>query len=327
LKNLAAPLEAIDSHLQKTMESGIRGLYINRANRSNAPKLISGMKEPVRDFFKPVMDDLIQLITNRRKLFDKWAGLVSFNNVKEYLPRLKELQLAMPEGSRARMIVSKTTSTVETLLAVASVHAEKLDILIPRLNEIRAILGTEDDTPWAMHAKAREWAQAQEWFLHEAGIDMPDEQRRISQLNHDTSVTDVLGQWVHLYNSHEKGLFQFLSMPGLPRENSAMEREFSVENRFFRSCSGTALVGHSIRVKGDVVLKILKDREENGASTGESIQAVLDTYDPEIVGRGKVTFKERRAAEREKWNVAKKIVHGVARLVKRITSIKRNKKA
>jgi hypothetical protein len=45
-----------------------------------------------------------------------------------------------------------------------------------------------------------------------------------------------------------------------------MEHEFSVENRFFRSCAGTAMVGHAIRVKGDVMLKILKDREVNGTS-------------------------------------------------------------
>ena len=327
LKNLAAPLGAIDSHLQKTMEIGIRGLYINRANRSNAPNLIDGVKEPIRDFFKPVMEDLTQLINNRQKLFDTWAGLASFNNVKAYVPRLKELQLAMAEGSRAQGILSKTISAVETLLTTARVHVEKLDFLIPRLNEIRSILGTENDTTWVMHAKAREWAQAQEWFLHEAGIDMPDEQRRIAQLNYDASITDVLSQWMHLFNSHEGGLYQFLSMPGLPRSNSSMEHEFSVENRFFRSCAGTAMVGHSIRVKGDVVLKMLKDREVNGKSTGNSIQTVLDTHDCEIVARGKDVFKERRVAERKTWNVVKKVVHGIARLVGRLVGIRRNKKA
>lgn len=327
LKNLAAPLEAIDSHLQKTLEIGIRGLYINRANRSTAPNLLDGVKEPVRDFFKPVMEDLVQLITNRRKLFDKWAGLASFNNVKEYVPHLKELQLAMPEGSRANKIVSKTITAVDTLLTTSRVHADKLDFLIPRLNEMRSILGAENDTAWAMHAKAREWAQEQEWFLHEVGIDMADEQRRIAQLNYDASITDVVGQWVHLFNSHEEGLFQFLSVPGLPRANSPMEHDFSVENRFFRSCAGTAMVGHSIRVKGDVMLKILKDRAVNGASNGDSIQAVLDTHDRNTLARGSETFKERRSAERKTWNVAKKIVHGVARLVKRIVSIKWNKKA
>jgi hypothetical protein len=327
LKNLAAPLEAIDSHLQKTMEIGIRGLYINRANRSNAPNLLDGVKEPIRDFFKPVMEDLVQLIMNGRKLFDKWAGLASFNNVKEYVPRLKELQLAMPEGCRAREIMSKTITAVDTLLTTAREHADKLDFLMPRLNEIRSILGTENDTAWAMHAKAREWAQAQEWFLHEAGIDIPDEDRRIAQLNYDASVTDVVGQWVHLFNSHEEGLFQFLSVPGLPRANSPMEREFSVENRFFRSCAGTSMVGHSIRVKGDVMLKILKDHDEAGMNTGDSIQTVLDTHDRDIVASGSATFKERRAAERKTWNVAKKIVHGVAQMVKRIVSLKWNKKA
>ena len=244
-----------------------------------------------------------------------------------YVPRLEELQLAMPDGSRARGILSKTISAVDTLLTTVRVHVDKLDFLIPRLNEIRSILGDENVTAWVMRTKAREWVQSQEWFLHDAGLDMPDEQRRIAQLNYNASVTDVLGQWVHLFNSHEEGLFTFLSVPGLPRANAAMERDFSVENRFFRSCAGTAMVGHSIRVKGDVMLKILKDHEVNGTTTGDSIQVVLDTHDLDIVTLGSEAFKERRAAERKTWNVAKKIVHGIERLVKSITSIKSNKKA
>jgi hypothetical protein len=327
LKNLAEPLEAIDSHLQKVLEIGIRGLYINHANRESVPTLIGGVKEPIRDFFKPVMEDLVQLITNRRKLFDKWAGLVSFINVKKYVPRLKELQLAMPEGSRARSTISKTISVVDMLLETAQVHADKLEFLVTRLDEIRSILGTENDTPWSMHMKAHEWVQEQEWYLHEARVDISDNDRRIAHLNYDTTVTDVLGQWVHLFNSHEDGLFHFMAMPGLPRANSSMEREFSVENRFFRSCAGTAMVGHSIRVKGDVMLKILKDHEANGTNDGNSIQTVLDTHDRAIISHGSAIFKERRSTERKTWNMEKKNVHGVAKLVKHIISIKRHETA
>nr|MDO8118641.1 transposase [Candidatus Sigynarchaeota archaeon] len=327
LKNIATPLAAIDTHLQKTMESGIRNLYINRADRSKPVALLDGVKEPVRDFFKPVMDDLLQLVNNDRKLFDTWAGLASFNNVKEHVLRLEETRDSIPDGSRARKIMSKTVDVVKKLLEDASVHAEKLEALVPRLNEIRLILSNENDKPWKMHAKAREWVQTQEWSLHEAGIDVPDENRRIEQLNYDASVTDVQGQWVHLYNSHDAGLYHFLSVPGLPRANSAMEREFSVENRFFRSNCGTSMVGHSVRVKGDVVLKILKDKEENGPSSGDSIQAVLDTHDPETLAHGNALFKERRDAERRTWKKVKKSVQGFAQVIKRVITLKQGKKA
>jgi len=327
LGNLSEPLEAIDSHLQKTMEIGVRDLYINHANRKNASKLIDGIKEPIRDFFKPIMEDLTRLITNRRKRFDTWAGLASYKNVRDYLPRLQDLLLAMPEGSRAHGILAKSIVTLENLLTGAEPQVETFEWLIDRFDEMRAILGCMNDTAWEMHAKAREWAQEQEWYLHEAGIDIPDEQRRIKKLNYNASIEDVLGQWIHVFNSHEQGLFQFLSMPGLPRSNAGMEREFSTENRFFRTGAGTAMVAHSIRVKGDVVLKILKDREENGSTTGAAIQSVLDMHDIEIVARGTAVFNERRANERKTWNVANKSVHGVDELVERLASIKVNEKA
>jgi len=309
LSNLHDPLEAIDSHLQATLKQSINSLYINRASPKTSPKFSDGRREPVRAVFAPIVDDLKELIGNNRKKFDTWAGFMSFKNVDDYIPRLREFLAMMVAGSRESTILAKTIDALVDILAKARPCFEKLQVLIPRLDQLRAILGTTENTSFnTMRTAAIEWAQEQRWWLHERGVDVIDGDLRVELLNHEATVEEIVSLWIALFNSHEPGLFHFLDVKGLPRSNAGMEQEFSVENSGFRRQTGKCMVGPSVRVSGDATLRIQKTYAPN------EIQAVLHTYTRDEERAGEEMFKKRRAQERKWWKRAKKVLGGIARV-------------
>jgi len=309
LSNLHEPLEAIDSHLQATLKHGVNSLNINRASPKKAPRFSDGRREPVRTVFEPIMDDLKALIGNNRKKFDRWAGFASFKYVDEYLPWLKDLLATMATGSRESTILAKTIDTLEGVIAKALPCFEKLQELVPRFDQMRAILGTTTNISFnTMRTAAMEWMQEQRWWLHERGVDIIDDDLRVVLLNHDATVEDIVTLWIALFNSHEPGLFHFLDVPCLPRSNAGMEQEFSVENGMFRQRTGKGAVGSSVRVYGDATLRLQKTYAKI------EIQDVLNTYTREATCDGMGIFKQRRAEERKWWKCAKKVLGGIAKV-------------
>jgi hypothetical protein len=309
LNNLHDPLEAVDSHLQSTLKQGVNSLYINRASTKTAPLFSNGRREPVRTVFASIMDDLKELIGNKRVKFDMWAGFTSFKNIETYIPRLMELLAMMLAGSRESTILAKTIDALVTLLAKARPYFEKMQILIPRFDQMRMILGTTANTSSnTMRTAAMEWAQELRWWLHERGVDVVDCDLRVELLTYEATVDEIVSLWIALFNSHEPGLFHFLDVKGLPRSNAGMEQEFSVENCTFRQQMGKCMVGSSVRVSGDVTLRVQK------AYSQCEIQSVLHTYTREAERAGEKLFKNRRAQERRWWKRVRKVLGGITRI-------------
>jgi len=311
LSNLHNPMEAIDSHLQATLKHGVNSLYISKASTKTAPRYSDGHREPVKTAFAPIMDDLKMVISNNRKKFDTWAGTTSFKNMDEYVQQLTGLLATMVNGSRESIILSKTIEALVNVLAKARPSLDKLQELIPRFDQLRAILGTTANmSSNGMRTTAMEWVQEQRWWLHEHGVDVIDNDLRVVLLNHEASAEEIVTLWIALFNSHEPGLFHFLEVPGLPRSNAGMEQEFSVENSTFRQRTGKGSVGSSVRVYGDATLRLQK------TYTNTKIQDVLNTYARETTRDGMNVFKQRRAEERKWWKSAKKVLGGIEKFKK-----------
>jgi len=309
LSNLHDPLEAIDSHLQAMVKQGVNSLYINRASPKTAPRYSDGSREPVRTVFAPIMDDIKTLIGNNRKKFDTWAGFTSLKNIDDYIPRLREFLATLVAGSRESTILVKTIDALAAILVKARPCYEILQTLIPRLDQLRAILGTTTNmSSNTMRTAAMEWAQEQRWWLHERGVDVIDSDLRVVLLNHEATVEEIVTLWIALFNSHEPGLFHFLDVKGLPRSNAGMEQDFSVESGTFRQRTGKGAVGSSIRVCGDATLRLQK------TYAASKIKDVLCTYTREVVRDGTEIFKKRRAEERKWWKCAKKVLGGIAKV-------------
>lgn len=266
LKNLWRSLAAIDTHLQKILSTAVNGLYINRIAGSRRA-VNSGKKgESIRDFFVPIMQDLKLAVGKECKAFDQWGGVPAYEDIKH---AVKELHLLYEKAHQPweKTIIQKSISALNAALAEARPFYDRLQCLIPRFDKLREILGHAYPTKDAMKTAARQWLADQKAFLQQHNADQPDSNRRIKRLTYKTSVEAIVDQWICLYNSHEGGLFTFMSVEGLPRTNVGMEQDFGAENRFFRFHYGQLKVGYNVRVYGGAVLRLLK------------------SYDPEKIGQ------------------------------------------
>ena len=257
LKNLWRPLEAIDRHLLLVLSTAVNGLYINRITVKRLAIGSGKAGESIRDFFLPIMQDLKLVIDGETKAFDHWAGVDAFIGIKEAKARLQEL-ISKATQPWQKTMLEHTIKTLNAALEESKEFFDRLQILIPRFNQIRRILGKEYATMARMKAVTRKWLTSQKKFLQLQNADQPDENRRIKRLTYQTTSEKVIDQWICFYNSHEPGLFTFMEVDGLPRTNVGMEQDFSHENRFFRFHYGQLKVGYNVRVYGGAVLRVLK---------------------------------------------------------------------
>jgi hypothetical protein len=272
LKNLWRSLEAIDRHLQKTLETAVSCLYLNRVNSKRKATGRGTRGESIRMFFQPIMDDLKRGVSQPRCAFDKWGGVVAFEKVTEAIGKFEEL---LPKAVQPweKSMITKAISSLTHALEDTRSYYSRLQFLIPRFNQIRAILGDPDPEINKMKAAGKKWTASQKKYLRRHHADQPDDQRKIKNLTYRASAEAVLDQWICFYRSHEANLFTFCEVPGLPRTNVGMEQDFSHENRFFRVHYGQIKVGYNVRVYGGQVLKLLKSYDS------EQIMAIFNEYE------------------------------------------------
>lgn len=292
LKNLWRPLEALDRHLQKTLETAVTSLYLNRVTSTRKAVGRGKRGESIRTFFQPIMEDLKAAVSQSRCAFEKWGGVIAFQNVKE---ATGEFQKLLPHTVQKweKSMISKAISKLTQALEDTRPYYDRLQILIPRLNQIREILGNPEPNMEKMKAAGEKWVVSQKRYLRRHHADQSDEKRTIKNLTYRASVEAILDQWICFYKSHEANLFIFCNVSGLPRTNVGMEQDFSQENRFFRAHYGQIKVGYNVRVYGGQVLKLLKSYDP------EKIEALLDEYDKVPWEKELKKIKECRQKERK----------------------------
>jgi len=187
--------------------------------------------------------------------------------------------------------------------------------LIPLFNELRGILGGETAPKAEMRAQAAEWRDKLRTLYIANSGSAPDPKVKFKRITAESSLADVLVEWIRLYSTHERGLFQFLDVLGLPRSNVALEQLFSLESHHFRVASGNAQVGNLIRVKG-----------------GELCIA-LQTYDPDRIKETLVKsdriaikprleqFKQRHEIQASSWHTKEAKAFEIHQLVKKIEEL------
>ncbi len=315
LKNLADPLQKMDSHLLSTLESGINRLYINTATTSKRIQMAPGVYEQIQDFFSPLFSDLKAQIAYPSRTFDTWGSIESYESLTDYSDRLhKELLPLVPKTSRIGKLLHKDHQRITTLLSNTSEFYNKLRVLIPKFDEIRDILGMKVFTKKGMKREAERWMRSLKNYVEKSetlvGLDEP-----ITALSYRASIERVYVLWYRLYRSHRRGLFEFLGDPHIPRTNTELEREYSKELGFWRTMSGRGNVNYYVHIKGDIWLK------KHRSYCPEEIQDVLDMYSLCVVNEGKEVLRARRLEERSTWRGRKPDNEGMEEMKKKIKKI------
>ncbi len=132
------------------------------------------------------MQDLKLVIASETKAFDQWAGFDAFIAIKRAKVRLQEL-VAKATQPWQKIMLEHTIKAIKGALEESQEFFDRLQVLIPRFNQIRQILGKEYLTKARMKAAARKWITFQKKFLQLQNADQSDEDRRIKRLTYRTT--------------------------------------------------------------------------------------------------------------------------------------------
>ena len=312
MANLVKPLEAMDSHLHKTLEKAINALYINRAGPKDHILLASGQKAEVQAHFEPIMNDLKRMVGATSHRFSEWAGLDAFDFVTKYAGEIERACQQVPVNSRAYNLLMKTQLAIRQCLASCQAIAQNLRTLVQRFEPIHQILTDPVLSAVEMKEWAEKWVQAQKDFVVSLSPKKQDLNfvAKIKNLTYRASVIVVILQWITLFAHHVAGLFEFDKVKGCPRTNVAQEQDFSRQSQYLRRRSGKGQIGYQTRVYGDDILRLFKTHSPN------KIQSVLENIGL-LKSTGRLEkYAEWRKNERKNWRNHDQEFQGVQEVLK-----------
>lgn len=296
LKNLQRTVNALDSHLHLELSITINRLYINHLPASVAQHTIHGRQLNLQEWVAPIGRDLNRLLQERTRDFDIFAGFDLYEHLTQYVDLLETLlKIASPQ-KRLYGLIKRTISAIQEILFRQSPLYNKLQTLIPMFHQARGILGSNPAPKEQLRRQADRW-QGGLRDLHKTttGHDMAPN-LKYQQITAKSPLGNIFAEWFRLYSTHERGLFQYLQKPGLPRSNVALEKIFSLEVSHFRMASGKAQVGNMVRVKGGEVCIVLQNYDP------DLINQVLLKQDTQAMKSTLEQFRQRHQQQSASWH-------------------------
>lgn len=315
VKNLQRTINALDAHLHVTLSIAINDLYICHLPPAQAVCSYAGQELNLRTWLTPLVMDLSQLLLEKTRDFDIFAGFNLYEQLGQYIDLLDMFLEKAKPIERLTSLLERTSGSLKQLLARLAPLYTAVKTLIPLFNELRAILGGETAPKAEIRAQATQWRdRLQTLYIAEAGR-APDPKMKFKRITAEASLTEVLAEWIRLYSTHERGLFQYLEIQGLPRSNVALEQLFSLESHHFRVASGNAQVGNLVRVKGGELCIALQSYDP------DRIKETLIKSDRITIKPGLEQFRQRHKIQAASWHRKQSKPLEIHQLVKKIEEL------
>lgn len=310
LKNLHRTINALDSHLHVKLSETIHQLYICHLPKPAKPYIVRGRELDRREWVAPIVNDLLQLLGERTRAFDIFAGFNLYENIKQYLILLAKLLKETKSLTPVHTLIQRTRIALKRALKKRAPLYKKLKILIPLFHEGRRILGRNPAPKNVLKRVAERW-QRKLHRLYQAmtGRKVP-RKLKWQRITAKAPLEDIVAEWIRLYSTHKRGLFHFLKMPGLPRSNVALEKMFSLEVHHFRRASGNAQVGNMVRVKGGELCIVQQNYNP------DLIKQVLLQQDRKQVSSSLAQFRARHRLQSTTWNRKRPSAPRIHQLIK-----------
>jgi hypothetical protein len=256
--------------------------------------------------------DLTRLLLGKTRDFAIFAGFNLHEHLVQYVDLLDTLVGKVRPVERLSLLLERTSTALKQLLAKLIPLYTTIAVLIPLFNELRAILGGETVPKAEMRAQATQWRDKLRTLYIANSGSAPDPKVKFKRITAESSLADVLAEWIRLYSTHKRGLFQFLDVLGLPRSNVALEQLFSLESHHFRVASGNAQVGNLIRVKGGELCIALQTYDP------DHITETLVKSDPIAIKPGLEQFRQRHKIQASSWHIKQVKSFEIHQLAKKI---------
>jgi len=318
IKNLHRTVNALDSHLHVKLSEAINKLYILNLQPLTKTLFIKDQELNRREWVAPIVNDLSQILRERTRDFDIFAGFNTHKKLTEYLEMLKELSQETRPIKLLNSPIEKTITSMKKALKAQAPLFQNLQVLLSLFHEAREILGRTPIPKSQMKIAAERW----EYQLHElyqtlTGYSVP-RNLKWQRITADTPLEEIVAEWIRLYSTHERGLFHFLKVANLPRSNVALEQMYSLETHHFRMASGRAQVGNMVRVKGGELCIVQQNYSPN------LIDKVLLKHDRERVKVGIARFRERHRLQSTAWHTKKSTIPRIRQLIKETNELLTN---
>ena len=315
VKNLHRAINALDAHLHVTLSMVINDLYICHLPQAQAVCSYAGQELNLRAWLTPLVMDLTRLLLGKTRDFDIFAGFNLYEHLVQYVDLLDTLLGKAKPIERLSSLLNRTSTALKQLLARLTPLYNTVKVLIPLFNELRGILGGETAPKAEMRAQATQWRDKLRTLYIANSGSAPDPKVKFKRITAESSLAEVLAEWIRLYSTHERGLFQFLEVLGLPRSNVALEQLFSLETHHFRVASGNAQVGNLIRVKGGELCIALTTYDP------DRITETLIKSDRLAIKPGLEQFRQRHKIQAASWHKKQAKAFEIHRLMKEIDEL------
>jgi len=309
LKNLHRSLNALDSHLHVQLAATINSLYICHLPQSIVSNAQRKHGLNLREWTTPLVDDLLALVQRRTRDFDIFAGFDLYQYLTQYIDLMERLANSVKHLRRLASVIELTIAALRKGLKAQRALYLKLKTLVPLFHQCRAILGSKTPSKEEIRKHANRW-QSHLRQLHKTltGQEVPPD-LRYQSITATTPLDEILAEWTRLYSIHQKGLFHYLSLPGLPRSNVGVEKIFSVELQHFRTAAGKSQVGNLVRVKGGELCIVLQNYDP------DTITHVLLARNRNDIQAGRTQFRQRQKRQSAGWQTKKGRIPQIHRLI------------
>ncbi len=141
LKNLHRTVNALNSHLHVKLSEAIHQLYICHLQPLAKPLIVQGRELDRREWVAPIVNDLFQMLRERTRAFDIFAGFNIYEQLNQYLELLIELSQEILPLKPFHTLIKRTILALKRTLKAQAQLYHKLETLIPLFHEARGILG------------------------------------------------------------------------------------------------------------------------------------------------------------------------------------------
>ncbi len=255
LQNTWNHIEVKDGNLHKKWSKLIKDLYILTASKSRKV-LFEGLgRMSVRDVFHELELQLRAILKARTKKFEHLRGVEVYDRVSSLV---QEMECALEQEDDSRRIVKimrKTLSKLKEGLEESYEQYTTCTELYKQFQVIRKHLG---DETLGKEEKMR-FVDADYKTIWES-VKGQNEKKHIDQLRSfqpqkDIGKTVILQEWVRLYHSYRRGLYEYYDFPVKSKTNTPMEQAFGQQKASIVKQMGRKKVGGQIRIHGENKLK------------------------------------------------------------------------
>jgi hypothetical protein len=290
-------------------------LYINHLSATQSSFVYCGQTLDLDALPQPLRNDLSRLEREKTRDFDVFAGFDLYEAIMAYSKLLKRIMESVKPIKRLHSILQRTEDRLQKALEKSQMLYSVLKELIPLFDEIRAILGSGAIPKAEVRAAANTWITKLEAFVGSSADQTPVANLKYKRITAESSLNEIVLEWLRLYSTHESGLFHYLDIPELPRANVALEQMFSLESHHFRVASGYAQVGNMVQVRGGELCLVLQNYDPN------IINRVLLTSDKTQVSQIIAQFRRQHQKQSEFWHWKKSKAPEILNLSQKIREL------